>query len=338
MGARAVVAAIGVLVTPAALACGSSRNTATAAPGDASGGAGSGVAAACDDFFDALAGCLLVPQAAAAHGAPRFRQFCENQAALPGSATTAANIEACAQAYTADCSSTCELPSLGTLPAGAPCNIGWGLQCQSGVCAELPLPDGGYPASCGACAASIPVGQPCSPGGAGTCVQGSYCAGATSQTCVAYGDAGAACSPALSCQWDLVCSSAKVCEPKASAGGVCSSDMDCAEELPCVGGECSPRAGSGEHCTESGYSTPCDLGLDCDTATSTCVAPTAQPGSGCGANGQLCIYGSCNKEGVCPSIVADGQPCPTNDTATCDYEATCDVTGKCSIPGSNACP
>jgi len=353
MGAR-VVAAICVLAAPGMLACGSSRSATApvdgggAGPGDSGAGVTDGaevppgpdgsVASACDDLFNAWVACSLVLPATAAHDAPRFRQVCENQASLPGSTTTAANIEACAHAYTADCSTTCAGPTTGTLPAGAPCNIGWDLQCQSGVCAEVALPDGGYAPSCGVCATSIPVGQPCSANGTSACVQGSYCAGGTSKTCAAYGDAGAPCSPALLCQWDLICSSAQICGPNAPLGGACSSDMDCAEAFPCVGGTCSPRGDAGAHCAESGYSTPCEFGLECDTWTSRCVAPTVQPGGACGANGQLCIYGSCAKEGVCPTIVPDGQPCPTSDTATCDDEAQCDATGRCSIPGINACP
>jgi hypothetical protein len=362
MGARVIVAAVCVLVAPAMLACGSSRSA--TAPGDG-GGAGpvddtgtgpagaedgpepqpaapdGGVAAACDDFFDALVACSLVLPATAAHDGPRFRQYCENQASLPGSTTTAANIEACAQAYTADCSSMCGLPNSGTLPAGTRCNIGWDLQCQSGVCAEVALPDGGYSASCGVCATSLPVGQPCSNSGTGACVQGSYCAGATSEACVAYGDAGAACSQSLLCKSDLFCSSSHQCVAQGALGAACSVDpnqTECAAGLPCVAGLCAKQAAAGEPCTPSGWAVPCENALTCDTTTLTCVAPTVQPGGACGANGQLCVFGSCSKTGICPTIIPDGQPCPVDDTETCDDEATCDATGKCSIPGNNACP
>jgi hypothetical protein len=365
MGARAVIAVL-VLAAPTIAACGSSKSA--VAPGDGGGtgpegsaaalrdsGAGPGdsgagvtddadvqpgsdgsVANACDDLFNAWVACSLVLPAAAAHDAPRYRQLCENQVALPGSTTTVAEIEACAQAYKADCSTTCHLPNAGTLPAGAPCNIGWDLQCQSGSCAEVRLPDGGY-SGCGVCAATIPVGQPCGPSassGLSVCAQGSYCAG----TCTSLGALGAHCTSPSLCQPGLTCSSAQQCATPVMLGGACQADIDCAEAFPCVAGTCFPRGDAGAHCTESGWDTPCDYGLECDTSTSTCVAPTVQPGDACGANGQLCIYGSCAKEGVCPTIVPDGQPCPTSDTATCDDEATCDTTGHCSIPGINACP
>jgi hypothetical protein len=366
MGGRGVAIAVFVLATPVTEACSSSSSSESAMDGDgagmqradaASGDSGSepgdstvvltgdagtqqmadgGVAAACDQLFDAWVACSLVLPAAAAHNAPRFRQFCEIQAALPGSTTTAAEIEACARAFAADCSATCQTSNVGTLPAGSPCNIGWDLQCQSGSCAEVRLADGGY-SSCGVCAASIPVGQPCVTTDTKVCVQGSYCAAPSSGTCVTYGDAGAPCSPNLLCQPGLVCSSAGLCEPEAPLGHGCSSDVDCAQGLPCVGGTCSPRADAGAHCTVSGYSTPCAYGLECDTTTSTCVAPTVQPGGACGSNGQLCVFGQCI-QGACPTIVADGQPCPTSNTAMCDVEAQCDsTTGKCAIPGSTAC-
>jgi hypothetical protein len=296
-----------------------------------------GIAAACDDLYNAWVACSIIPEAGVAHGRPRFQQFCDNQASLPGSTTTVAVIEGCAHAYMADCSTTCEFPNVGTLPAGAACNIGWDLQCASGSCTSVRLADGGYAASCGVCGTSIPVGQPCTISGTSVCALGSYCAGSTSETCVAYGDAGAPCgSGGVICQSDLFCSAAQQCEPKAPVGGMCASDTGCADYLPCVAGTCSARGDAGAHCTVSGYASPCNNGLECATATSTCVAPTVLPGGACGVNGQLCIYGQCADAGVCPTIVPDGQPCPTSDTQTCDVEASC-LNGVCAIPGGTVC-
>jgi hypothetical protein len=363
MGARTVTAVILVLAMPATLACGSSRNATPpgdgggaapqgagsapedsgAGPGDSSDGGTDGaevqppesdasVANACDDLFNAWVACSLVPDAGVAHSGPRFRQFCENQASLPGSKTTVAVIEGCAHAYMADCSTTCPFPNVGTLPAGAPCNIGWNLQCASGTCAAVRLSDGGYAASCGVCATRISVGQPCGQSGTSVCAQGSYCTGSPT-TCTALGALGTHCTLSGTCQPSLTCSSAEQCATPVRVGGSCQSDLDCADFRPCVAGTCVLRQDAGAHCTES----DCGYGLECDMTTSTCVAPTVLPGGACGANGQLCIYGSCATEGVCPTIISDGQPCPTSDTETCDVEATCDATGKCSIPGTNVC-
>ena len=362
MGTRAIIAVILVLAAPTIAACGSSKSAAAtvdgggigpegsgAAPGDSGAGPGdsstaatddaevppgsdASVANACDDLFNAWVACSLVLPAAAAHDAPRYRQLCEIQVALPGSTTTVAEIEACARAYTTDCSTTCQLPNTGTLPAGAPCDLTWNLQCQSGSCVQVP--DAGS-SGCGACAATIPIGQGCGPGASSAssaCAPGSYCAG----TCTALGAVGAPCTTRSVCQPGLTCSSAEQCATPVMLGGACQADIDCAEGFPCVAGTCALRGDAGAHCTESGWDTPCDYGLVCDTTTSTCVVPTVQPDGACGANGQACIYGSC-AEGVCPTIIPDGQPCPTSPTAMCDVEAECDPAGNCEIPGSTVC-
>jgi hypothetical protein len=350
MGARAVIAT--VLVA----GCGSSQGAQGVAtdggaesayesgalpgdgPGSPSAGDGGSVAAACDDFFGALLGCSHEPSALADHDRPRFRQFCENQANLPGSTTTVAVIETCAQAYKADCFTSCQFPNFGTLPAGAPCNAGFDLQCQSGACAPQRQADGGYTA-CGTCASAIAVGQPCSLGGTtANCAPGSYCGPGPSSTCVPYGTAGAACSSGLLCAaTDFFCSlSSHVCTAKLALGGACASDMECAHALPCVAGTCAPRAAAGASCTPSGYASVCEAGLQCDTAMHKCVARSVQPGGACGA-GLLCMIGTCSPAGTCPGVVPDGQPCPANGTAVCDDEASCDYTGTCAIPGAPVC-
>jgi hypothetical protein len=167
-----------------------------------------GLTGACDDYFAAVVACSLFPDAAAAHDAPRFLQVCRTQASLPGSTTTASTYEACARTKQANCSATCQFPVTGT---------------------------------CRICATSIPVGQPCGSTGetTTTCVPGSYCAGSTSKTCVAYGTAGAACSQAGQCQSDLFCSSSHRCVAQGALGMACSVDADqteCSAQLPCVAG------------------------------------------------------------------------------------------------------
>jgi hypothetical protein len=123
---------------------------------------------------------------------------------------------------------------------------------------------------------------------------------------------------------------------KAALGSACASDMDCAKAFPCVNGVCSPRAGAGGSCTPSGYASPCAVGLECDSATHKCEAPSVEPGGACGP-GLLCLTGSCLPSGTCPTIIPDGQPCPAGNTSVCDVEASCDFTGICAIPGSPVC-
>ena len=104
-----------------------------------------------------------------------------------------------------------------------------------------------------------------------------------------------------------------------------------------MAGVCAKQAAAGEPCTPNGWASPCDNGLVCDMTTLTCVAPSVQPGGACGANGLLCVFGSCSKTGVCPTIIRDGQPCPVNDTQTCDDFAECNTMGECAIPGNPVC-
>jgi hypothetical protein len=356
MGARSVVAVVLAVAQCLVAACGSSQGAqgvtgdggAEASyesgdlpgdgPGSPSAGDGGSLAAACGDFYDALIGCSLAPAAEADHDRPRFTQFCENQGNLPGSTTTVAVIETCAQAFKADCSTSCELPNVGTLPAGAPCNDGFDLQCQSGVCVTQPQGDGGYSA-CGTCASASAVGQPCSlTAPVGYCAPGSYCGPGPSSTCVAYGTAGAACSSDLLCaSTDFFCSpSSHVCTAKVAVGAACASDIECANSLPCVAGTCAARAAAGASCTPTGEASPCLAGLTCDATLHECVAPTVQPGGACGP-GMLCLIGDCSAAGTCPVLVPDGQPCPSGDTAVSDLEASCDYTGICAIPGTPIC-
>ncbi len=124
MGAYPVAAVVLVAAQSLVTGCGSSQGTggpAADAGGQAQLESGTtagdgpvppsqgdgGVAAACDDFHGALVGCTMSPSSFVAHEGPRFRQFCVNQASLPGSTTTVEAIEQCAQAYKADCTSSC---------------------------------------------------------------------------------------------------------------------------------------------------------------------------------------------------------------------------------------
>ncbi|HLK38745.1 MAG TPA: hypothetical protein VKU41_18410, partial [Polyangiaceae bacterium] len=269
--------------------------------------------------------------------ATRARQACVIQWSLPGMTVTAADIEACADGLSADCTTPCRLPPAGTLPTGAPCNPGGGGQCRSGTCVQVQLPDGGYPA-CGVCASSLSAGQACGTDPQAACTPGLFCSGSTSRSCAPHAAAGSPCSAAVPCATDLACSpSDHVCEAKKALGATCSADQECAQALPCRGGTCAPRADAGAPCTPSGYSSPCDFGLTCDRATSTCVPFGGSPGDKCGAGLPACVLGTCSKAGVCPRVIPDGQPCPTDDTATCDVAAECGRDGTCSIPGSVVC-
>jgi hypothetical protein len=352
MGARLVVAVVLVAAQSVVSGCGSSQGARgqvadagaevqveSGTPGDGpvptSPGDDGGIAAACDDFFGALVACSMIPTGLVAHAGPRFRQFCLNQANLPGSTTTVDAIETCAKAYKGDCESRCGISNVGTLPGGAPCNAGFDLQCQSGACVQQP--DAGRYSACGTCAATILAGRPCSltRSTGGNCAPGTSCV--APGTCVPYGTAGAACSSSQLCDADSFCSSTlHTCVAKAAVGAACASDMECAHARPCLNGACALPAPGGASCTPSGYASPCDHGLTCDTATRQCVAPSVQPGGACGP-GLVCLTGSCLSAGTCPTIVPDGQPCPAGGTQVCDVEASCDFTGICAIPGSPVC-
>ena len=164
VGAREVIVTILALSPLGLVACGSSQAGQGAAtdggaePGDGLGGGASdgpsattvddgGLVGACDDYFAALVACSFISNATAAHDAPRFLQGVI-QASVPGLTTTASTYEACAHTKKADCSAECQFPLTGTLAGGAPCNVGFDYQCQSGYCAQPRLPDGGYP-TCG---------------------------------------------------------------------------------------------------------------------------------------------------------------------------------------------
>jgi hypothetical protein len=349
MGERPVLDALLVALTLLAAGCGSS---AASPSGSSDGGAGTqyeagpagddgsgsspaggdgGIAGACDDFTAAIFGCNLAVMIDTTRDMGRFRQFCENQANLPGSATTVAALEACARALKADCNASCQLPDVGTLAAGAPCNAGFDLQCQSAACTLSHQADGGYLA-CGTCAAPIALGQPCTPGTGNptaVCTPGTYCSSAN--VCVKYGAPGATCAPNVLCAAGSFCSSAGVCTTDIATGGACTPGDECANALPCVAGKCAPPSAIGAACTDA-----CVNGSMCDPATKKCVVPSVKPGAACGA-GMLCVLGSCSKSGTCPAVVPDGQPCPKDGSAVCDVGASCDYTGVCEIPGSPVC-
>ena len=292
------------------------------------------MAGACDDLVAALVGCGVIPEVAQAHDTGRFQLNCTIQTSLPGSTTTASTIEACARSLNGNCDAECQSPRVGTLLAGAPCNVSY--QCQSGSCAPVALRDGGY-SECGACTTTIPLGQPCGTSSTGACAVGAYCQqGVAQSSCAEYATVGAACSAEVLCQSMLFCSPTQRCAQRGSVAAACSADGDCSTGLACRAGACAQLGPVGASC--AGSDAPCAQGLICDDATSTCVSPTyVKPGDSCAAPGQACVYGSCSGAGFCPAIVPDGQPCPVDGTQTCDVWAQCDTDGQCAIPGSTVC-
>lgn len=171
------------------------------------------------------------------------------------------------------------------------------------------------------------------------CQPGLYCAARTGQ-CQELGDTGAPCGEGASppgnpggCQAPLSC----VGDPGMAtcalggSGAFCLDDYDCASGLGCVPGPC---AGSGVvariGCSASGTCQPVNW---------------VSPGQTCDGYATRCLVGSCGGSsfvplvqpadggpamGICPTIVADGQPC----NSACDVSAECfSPTGKAGMSG-----
>jgi hypothetical protein len=185
-----------------------------------------------------------------------------------------------------------------------------GAQCQTHLC-KIPKN-----ASCGVCAAKVPVGGACASNS--ECVSGSRCKG---QTCTPEVGVGATCGGTVAaCAYPNICLGT------------------CTKPLP-VGAPCDPMIDA------------CDYGIGaaCDPQSSTCKAlvKLASPGQPCGTidGSQVeCVgFGSCGFDtpdatmGTCYAPSADGAPC--DDVRSCLWPATC-VNGVCQLPSlaNSACP
>jgi hypothetical protein len=298
-----------------------------------------------------------------------FAAVCRNAFTLPGSTLTVAQLDACAASLRED---NCWLLPFyyptdacvfqGTLPAGAACSAS--PQCQSGFCG-FSLTSGGSPgiggasSDCGRCVAPAELGQPCP---YGLCVPNAYCetpsdpTSTAPATCVAINTTvvglGGNCGSGV-CDDNLICSAEGVCVEAIGQGGPCQRESsDCQLGLYCGSqGTCGPPGGEGSACGAIS-------GLDCATGLS-CQGPGGGPaygnglcapqppwdGPGMSCEAGNCLHGACNNfpgpsppapPPLCPTLLADGQPCTGDPSTTCDTLSDC-VNGFCQIIGNLAC-
>jgi hypothetical protein len=323
-----------------------------------------GPSSACDHYFDvavaeACSGAIP-PSDEIARIKARFERVCTDVLALPGSGASPSQLDACASALQSEGCDASRSPDpqackiSGSLGGGSACVSGF--QCASGVCdyGTTISPDGGTSSpACGVCVTPIPAGQPCGFGvvnGSSTCAEGTTCQyGSANPLCVAitYGDVGAACSSnggAASCKAGLYCDfRTGKCAAQLDQGGACTQGDSCKAPLNCVftpgsTSTCQSPGQAGATCQVDG---DCASGLVCDT-TSHCATPSwAGSGQPCSASIH-CLVGVCAlrpgmTSQVCPIVIADGQPCVTNDsTHTCDTFASC-ISGTCQLLGSASC-
>jgi hypothetical protein len=318
-----------------AVACGGSVDAENAAadgggPPVVDAAVDAAAASGCDRYFDAYTetiacGGVPLPSAELPRLRARWDETCASFLNLPGNATTAAYLTACAAAtLAAPCAET--FPAVcntipGTLPVGASCVSD--SQCASTSCSfgASTVDDGGTPSSaCGQCAPTLSVGESCA--GANTtlsCNENSICEEPNGEPiCVpfTYGAAGDACNQmGAECDATSFCnSSTSKCQAVGAVGASCTAASQCATGLTCISGSC---------------------------AAISPTAPTmAVAGAAC-SDAVPCIVGTCSNTqgqstGFCPSIVADGQPCPIDATATCDYLASC-ANGVCTLGGAETC-
>jgi hypothetical protein len=328
-------------MAPVAFACGGSSSS--SGPPNAT--------SACDTLFAAensLYACegTPLPASEVSRLLPQFEAECATTLALPGTSLTPAFLTSCAQDIAAaHCgaldSSTCNLPP-GTLAAGAPCVDE--SQCASSQCNFMAQDDGGAftESACGTCAATIAIGQPCGGATTAVCAPGSACTEpSTSPTCqaITHGAAGSPCDLNVSqCDSGLYCDfSTMACVPPAPLGAPCSAAALCASPLVCAASVCSNGAAVGESCDATNV---CAVGLTCDATSAKCVAVAwASAGQPCGAEAQ-CLVGGCDSgsdsTGVCPTVIANGQPCSNDEISTCDTYSNC-IDGVCAVADSAVC-
>lgn len=309
------------------------------------GGSDASASTPCGDYFDALllGACdtgPTLPDDEMARDRARFETVCHASLALPGSTVTEAQLEACAQAIHAEgCTGRPGVPAAclftGTLAAGSVCNEAF--QCQSGLCfVSAPAGDSGTgaPDGCGKCEAVASVGQSCA---GTTCAQGTVCDPTKMpSTCatVTSGGAGAACNGATTvCDVGTFCDvTTMACTQAYPVGQACNASAECIAPATCRAKKCTAPSQSGGGCY---VDTDCIAGLGCSMAQ-TCGAVTwASAGQPCGDLAR-CLVGACSSAGMCPTVVADGQPCPTDDGHTCDSLSLC-VGGVCTLEDTVTC-
>lgn len=307
----------------------------------------------------------------------RYATLCRDALGLPGTGDVTSALNSCTSGLkSATCHESvnqidgCDLDIRGTLGDGAACVSGG--QCQSGDCTfttQGPVGgDGGINTSCGTCKPALADGADCTSGG--TCVTGDVCkytfdstTGAETGVCTkkpAPGDVGASCTSAAECKAPNHCdfTSSTVgdgtCAAPVASGGACETSNDCADGLACIRdatsatGTCGTAVAEGSACTSTDS---CATGLACDPSTQKCVKiKFAAADAPCDGETILCSQGSCRETatsgdagaapaGVCPTIIADGQPCDDSSSSTsrCDDFASC-IDGKCAyVPDATKC-
>jgi hypothetical protein len=309
------------------------------------GGSDASAGTPCGNYFDALVigTCNtgpMIPDDELARDRARFETVCQASLVLPGSTVTQAQIEACAIAiHDAGCTGRPGLPQAcvfsGALSAGSACNEDF--QCQGGLCfAAAPVNDGGAgaPNGCGKCEAVASVGQSCA---MATCARGAVCDPTKMpSTCatVTSGGAGASCNGATTvCDVGFFCDVATMkCAPTFPVGQACNGSSECTAPATCRAKKCTSPSEAGGGCY---IDTDCVAGLGCSVNEQCGAVTWATAGQPCGDLAR-CVVGACSSAGTCPAVVADGQPCPTDDGHTCDSLSLC-VNGKCTLEDTVAC-
>jgi hypothetical protein len=296
-----------------AAACSGSTTTTTASPQEACTDLATSI---CNRLEACYPYAMTVAYGSTATCVTRAAIGCPSAVTATGSVATAADIEACAQAYSA---ATCDAlldngaPAAcqiaGTLAAGTPC--GSDLQCagSDGYC----KPTTG---SCGVCSSRAALGGAC--GANDDCQRGFVCAtSATPATCVTPGAAGATCSTA----------------------------QPCVASLACVNGTCGTPIAAGATCTPAAADA-CDApgGYYCSAAGVCTQVQTAAAGAACGESTTgitECAEGTCKPVtgttmGTCQAPAADGAACDATNGPGCLTPAVC-INSACTIPNPASC-
>ena len=240
---------------------------------------------------------------------------CPSAITATGSGATAANVEACAQAYAStSCADLLDkgTPSAcavqGTLPAGTPC--GSDVQC-SGSAGYCKFTSG----SCGVCSTRSAAGGSCA--ASNDCQPGLTCQLGTGATgsCVTPGAQGAPCSPAQPCQASFVCLNA-ACSTPLAAGAACN---------PVTNG-----------CNGA-------MGYYCSAASVCAQVQTSAAGGACGFSASgvtTCTKATCKvgtgATGTCEALANDGAACDPVNGPSCLSPASC-VNGVCTIANPASC-
>jgi hypothetical protein len=284
-----------------------------------------------------------------------------------GTRTDAAAIAACAARLETTACDAVDLPAecalgSGALVDGTSCVSG--TQCVSGTCARK------LEESCGHCAASPSIGDPCEEwmvgldAGCGGAGGGARCAwvfgpgGDVAAKCVdsprsprgadaACGGEFGECGPGTYCA-HLAQSVAGKCAPALAEGATCSpadGSQPCVEGTSCIEGICRGKGALGAACI--GHGMPgfivdsCEDALVCDPATWVCSKATfGKPGDACDEQALRCDHGFCShgaSGSTCLAFKTVGAPCDASDIRDrCEGLSRCRL-GTCRLDDAAAC-